>query len=220
MLQRILFGACSMAAALAVSVSGAIAKPTQDNFPHWYIGLSGSLTFLDDADISNGGELSYDAGWGGAAAIGYRPATDIIFLRDTRYELEIAYRQNDIDEFTNGATRLTGNGEYKSTSYMANMYYDFRNSTGFTPYIGGGLGLAQVRVDDFATLIPGDDEDTVFAYQGMVGVSYAPSSTPNIEWNLGYRYFATEDPQFGVTAGSVDAEYSSHNAEAGVKFRF
>ena len=34
-----------------------------------------------------------------------------------------------------------------SHNVFANLYYDYRSDSKFTPYVGGGIGLARVSVD-------------------------------------------------------------------------
>ncbi|CAN1511709.1 COG3637 Opacity protein and related surface antigens [Methylophilaceae bacterium] len=43
--------------------------------------------------------------------------------------------------------------------YMANAYYDFKNASSFTPFIGFGMGMADVQ----------NAKDNEFAYQGSIG---------------------------------------------------
>jgi len=43
--------------------------------------------------------------------------------------------------------------------YMANAYYDFKNASSFTPFIGLGMGMADVQ----------NAKDNEFAYQGSIG---------------------------------------------------
>jgi len=45
-------------------------------------------------------------------------------------------------------------------------------------------------------------------------VGYAMNE--NVTLDLQYRYFATEDPEFGV----VDAEYATHNVYFGLRYNF
>ena len=79
----------------------------------------------------------------------------------------------------------------------------------FTPYLGGGLGWANVEFDDGAK-----DDDNVFAYQ--VGGGLALEMMPLVTFDLGYRYFGTADPNiFGA-----DVDYDSHNIMAGVRIGF
>jgi opacity protein-like surface antigen len=43
--------------------------------------------------------------------------------------------------------------------YMANAYYDFKNESSFTPFLGVGMGMADVQ----------NAKDNEFAYQGVIG---------------------------------------------------
>ena len=70
-----------------------------------------------------------------------------------------------------------------------------------------GVGYANVDLD-------GDEDDSVFAYQVGAGIGYAVSDQATID--LKYRYFATEDPDFG----GVDAEVASHNIYLGIRVNF
>ena len=83
-------------------------------------------------------------------------------------------------------------------------------------YISAGIGFAKLEVSDFAVIgIPiGDSDDTVLAYQAGVGVGYAVDK--NLTIDLKYRYFATENPNFG----NVDAEVASHNIYLGLRYNF
>lgn len=89
-----------------------------------------------------------------------------------------------------------------------------------TPYIDGGIGVANVKADVDAVGVNLVDEDaTVFAYQFAAGLNldFIPPATVFV----GYRYFATLDPEFEDAAGnSFDAEYHSHNAGVGIMFQF
>ena len=90
---------------------------------------------------------------------------------------------------------------------MVNGFYDVENKTPFTPYIGGGIGFANVDLDS--------EDDRVFAYQLGIGVGYAIDEV--ITLDLGYRYFATSDPEF---LGGIKAEYSSHNLLVGIRVTY
>ena len=100
---------------------------------------------------------------------------------------------------------------------MANAYYDFKNESRYTPFVGGGLGVANVEYD--IDKIDGDkinekDDDNVMAYQIILGGSFAATERLNID--LQYRYFATKDPDlFGA-----DLEYQSHNVMLGLRYNF
>ena len=56
------------------------------------------------------------------------------------------------------------------------MYFDAAKR--WAVYIGGGIGAAYLDTEG--------DDDTVFAYQGSLGFSFA--ATPNVVLSLGYQY--------------------------------
>ena len=71
---------------------------------------------------------------------------------------------------------------------MFNVYKDFGDQ-GLTPYVGVGLGAANVELNAQFTppLIPVaiDDDAVTFPYQIMAGLSY--QLTPGMDIDLGYR---------------------------------
>ncbi|RPI66527.1 MAG: porin family protein, partial [Geobacteraceae bacterium] len=133
-----------------------------------------------------------------------------------RLEGEIGYQINDIDKGTvysrrGYASGSVSDGDVTALSLMANGYFDFVNTTPFTPFISAGLGMARIDINDFGG---SDFDDTVFAYQFGAGVGYAINKHINID--LTYRYFATEDPEFEVT----DTEFASQNVYLGLRYNF
>ena len=54
----------------------------------------------------------------------------------------------------------------------------------------------------------------MFAWQVGAGIGYA--LTPQLTFDLKYRYFATSDPEFDGT----EVEYASHNVYAGIRLHF
>jgi len=79
-----------------------------------------------------------------------------------------------------------------------NAYYDFHNDSSFTPYFGGGLGLAFINTDaDFGvtnSATPADtwvksigsQTETNFAWNLGAGVGYAINDMFTVD--LGYRF--------------------------------
>lgn len=194
-----------------------------ERWPRWYVGLSADVAFVEDSDLSGAvsGDLDYDIGTGGAISVGYLPFAGIEFLDNTRIEAELGYRYAGLDGFTNAGTPANATGSARMLTYMANAYYDFNNETQWTPYLGAGLGGAMVQLSKSSGLGNTDDEDTVFAYQFMAGVTYAPSSMPMTEWGVGYRYFTANSPDFTTTGATLNLDdITSHNIEATARFRF
>ena len=212
----------------------------------WYGSLGASAVFLEDSSSTISDPLGsvsfdtkFDTGFGLHGAIGHS-------WDGLRLEGEVSYRENDLDTFdiTNvtlagvGSLSDIGNGDFSgdvsALAFMANAWYDFNTGSPWKPFVGGGLGMARISINDasitaltllgvpinLADPIPlADDDDWVFAYQIGAGLGYEVTPTTTI--SLGYRFFATADPDFtGIDDVPFDAEYHSHNIEIGLRISF
>jgi opacity protein-like surface antigen len=182
-----------------------------------YVSLSGGAVFLEDSDLEAdnlglSGEAEFDTGFVVSGAAGY--AFDAFGSATVRVEAEVAYRQNDVDTITvtGVGTGSGGDAEVSVLSGMANLAVDILTWSIVKPYVLVGIGVANVTLESDDLDV--DEDDTVFAYQAGAGLGFAVTET--ITLFAGYRYFATADPEFE----GVDAEYHSHNIEAGVRFEF
>jgi opacity protein-like surface antigen len=191
-----------------------------ERWPRWYVGITGGYTYMGDEDISGGSasKMSTDDGFGIGGSIGYLPSSSMPLLNALRFEAEVTYHQNDEGtlHLRNG-TSVSGSGTYDSTAYMANVFYDMPTGTGWSPYIGAGIGMATLHLPSSSAIGNSSSSDNEFAYQGLVGIGYSPESIPNTEWLLGYRYLATDDGEFG---GGTSVKYSTSSVEAGLHLRF
>ena len=186
-------------------------------------GFAGAV-FLSDADVTDPtdpGTLSSDTGAGFGAAVGFS------VLGYARVEGEIAYRTSDLDSHTDSSSTTALGGDTTALSFMGNAFYDLDLGLPVVPYVGAGVGLAIISLDasiDFggSTFQIMDDGDTVFAYQGIVGVAYEFSG--GLAATLDYRYFATMDPELTETAAfggeTAEIEYASHNLTVGIRYQF
>lgn len=179
----------------------------------WYLDFGLSYVMVADADLSTGGttgELSADAGYGGSLALGYNWRDNI------RFDIEATYRDSDLDAISVGGFGFTGNadvdGSVSSLAVMVNGYYDADFGWAVTPYVGAGIGAAQITVD--SSTLSTDDSDTVLAYQGTLGLSYEISS--QLSARLAYKLFMTSDPEIKNT----ESEYMANNVELGLSYRF
>lgn len=173
-----------------------------------------------------GGGVAFDAesdtGFGVNGVLGYA------FSNGWRTELELGYRENDLDQLDLQAGFGDANGESvdvsgdtSALSLMANTWYNFNTGSRFQPYLGGGIGVAQVAANnvraDGADLF--DDDDVVFAYQAGAGVDMGINDDLTV--GVGYRYFGTEDPEFDVdSGGEIRSQYRSHQVGAQMRWRF
>ncbi len=197
--------------------------PQQERWPRWYVGISGGVSFLDDSDLSgvNTGEVQYDTGGIVTVALGDRPHFGNAFMDSMRFEVEGGWHHNSLDNGTVNAAAVNFTEDLRVMSIMGNAFYDFRNASRWTPYVGAGAGWAHVSLDNDAALANTDDSDTTWAWQLMAGVAYSPQSIPLTEWSLGYRFFSLNDPEFATAGGRFELEDTqSHNVEVGARFRF
>src|SRR5690606_17902617 len=92
----------------------------------------------------------------------------------TRYWQQID--NNRTDFFFPLMVASEGERDFDVTAFMANAYYHFPTNTMFTPYIGGGFGVAHVELSpDPVAPQRGDTKDTVPAWQLMAGFSFEES---------------------------------------------
>lgn len=203
-----------IAVALMALPAGAMAQS-----PGFYIGGAAGANWSNDSDVTgagvpNGTSVDYDTGWAGLLNGGYA------FTNGIRTELEVGYRGNDVDG-VNGVQAAAG--DVSSWDLMGNVYYDFRNSSKFTPYVGAGIGGAWVDFDGISTPVAGrtlSGDDIGFAYQGIAGVSYA--ITDALGLFADYRYMATTDLSVDSNNNnqSADMEYSNHSLFLGMRYSF
>jgi OOP family OmpA-OmpF porin len=191
----------------------------------FYLGVHGGLTILEDADIAvdNPGAptldltLKTDRGWLAGVAGGYEWSSGVAL------EGELSYRENELDKVKGMGAHIDLGGDENSWAVTANAYYHLHTGTPFAPYIGAGIGVAQLTIHaepegaaDFK------DSDTQFAYQGIAGVSYALAK--QLSLGLEYRYFATTDPNYSDNPGGgtsrVASEYHTHNVLLNLTYRF
>lgn len=188
-----------------------------------YVGIHGMWTDLKDADFNVAPgtiDTEFDSGTGFGITLGRT-------FEPMRAELEFTARMNDVKSHSlNGSPTLPGSkGEAKSNAFMVNGYYDFVNESSFTPYVGGGIGIANVKFDNFGVdPIPDvlNDDGTVFAYQVMAGADVKVSDA----WKLfaEYRYFRTSEVDVVTSnvTGAVDNSiaYKTNNILVGARILF
>ncbi len=217
----------SIASVAALGMGTAYAENTLTG--NYYAGVSGFWTSIPDSDAvyrvtnSSGSRVKDDAQWDGSfgmnAFVGYK-LWQGNNLR-TRVEGEIGYRKLDLDRDSLGYTGLFGqkvegigiDGGHAWT-FMANGYVDVPLQFGLTPYVGLGAGMAVADIGGKK------GNDTVFAWQAILGASYSLTDFSEIFGE--YRYVAFDDIEFSTDASDSGnfLEYGSHNFGMGVRFHF
>jgi OOP family OmpA-OmpF porin len=204
----------AVAAALVVLAGGPARAQDEGAWyePGVYLGGWGGYTVVLDSELDDPAtpgadlEAAFKGGIGFGAVLGYR------FGDGGRIEAEVALRSNDLDEVEAGGAAVEVDGTAESLAGMVNVYYDFGHGT-IRPYLGFGAGYARVQLDS-ADLGADNEADDVFAYQGRAGLGFLLGE--HVLLTIGYGYFATLDPTFD----GIEAEYRTHNVEAGFRVGF
>lgn len=145
-----------------------------------------------------------------------------------RLEVEFALRGNSEKSWTDTGAYLSNvKGVWNNSTLFANVYWDFHNDTDFTPYVGGGLGLAfNYTGYDFTTRngehFSIDDRFTDFAWNAGVGVSYAFNEVLSVD--ASYRFVGLGYNELSGTVQGVKYEIGNepYNNEfmLGLRFSF
>ena len=211
----------------------ALASPAQASGP-FYVSVLGGANFLQDDSFHaiTGPTVSADTmifnpnsetGFLVGAAVGMHVDQIIPGLR---VEAEVDYRSNHSKgtwqtNVGNPANVSSGALDFDHTTWsvLANAWYDFSLGSSLKPYIGGGVGWGETKLD--GNFVTGDTQhfsftNDGFAWQVGAGVNFAVSS--NVSIGVGYRYFSGPDVAvsgpgalgFGNTAvGKINSDSQS-----------
>ncbi len=145
---------------------------------------------------------------GGALALGYDfwPQQ----MLPIRAEIEFALRGNSEKSWSDGGTNLRdAKGVWNNSTLFANLFWDFRNDSAFTPYVGGGLGLAfnytgyTLKGND-GSKFEADDRFTNFAWNLGAGVAY--NINENFTVDASYRFVGLGYNEVSANVGGVKYE--------------
>ncbi|MBX2863397.1 MAG: outer membrane beta-barrel protein [Leptolyngbyaceae cyanobacterium MAG.088] len=226
---------------LALLLTQRNSEETSEN--GWYVSLAPNLVFGYPVDINSDGpvaittapifpggpavvanipidiSLDTETGFGINGAAGYR-------FDDARVELEVAYTNNNVDGVTvNNLAEIPLDGEIESAQFMVNGYYDVPTNSRFSPYIGGGVGVATLTANDVEANIPGigalalDDTGASFVFQVKAGLAYEISDQASAF--LGYRLHGIPGQNFEVFDADFDADtLFVHSLQLGARYEF
>jgi opacity protein-like surface antigen len=204
---------CFALALCALPSAGALAQgmygSPEDGF---YLELAaGYAQFTDnDRDIGGGIEagVEYGPGFEVRGQAGYK-------FSYFRAGVELQYAQTNFDALSVAGMGIDADGSPSVWRTTVNGYFDLDNQSRFTPYAGGGLGLAFVSGDEIsAGGVTYDLEDeTVFTFNVDAGVAIDLNET--IALVPAYRY---------VWLDTGSSEWfdndTAHIGEVGLRFRF
>ncbi len=199
-----------LVACLAAGATEASAADVETDFAPemsgWYLAVSGGLNRIFDLDyetdgtepapFSDDGEIDFDYGFRGGAAIGKR------FGGNFRGELEFAYSSTDADEVDGTDV----DGALDIFSLLAKIDYEMEFFGWWHPYIGIGAGFAHVSIDDIGLVDAADGSDTVFAAAIEGGSMFALSETVELFTQTQLMFLGDVDGDFETSTGSITLE--------------
>jgi len=190
-----------MAAASAALISAAAPSASwaaDDN--SWYVRGDAGATFSGRIDGPNGPRS--DDGWTVGGGVGKS------FGNGWRAEGQLLYLDN---------SGKSGAGDTKVFGGFANGYYDFLPNSQWRPFLGAGIGMAQVKEDGGPAAAPHGDK-TVFAYQLHAGVSHPFND--QLTGEVAYHYLGAPSVTFGSGASRVDGDFGASLVTVGLRYRF
>jgi OOP family OmpA-OmpF porin len=213
---------CGAAASAALSASAADARAP-------YVTLSGGAYLQQKLNynfigIDNFFSTKYKTGYDVSGALGYD-------FEGIRVELEVGYKRASLGQFgfdIGGVPQATRRGsDVSGNSHvftgMLNGYYDFSQRR-FQPYIGGGLGIANVTSDHVGYAGYGTDgifldkSAAAFAFQGMAGVRAKLGE--HVMVGAGYRYFEAPSVRLAQFNTTVKTRLRSSSVLGTLTYKF
>jgi len=193
--------------------------------PGFYLGLEGGALFMQDSKSGFGrftsADLSYERGLTAGATAGYD------FGRFFRAEFEFNYKKANIDRlqtnFRGRAYTSKNSGSIRSLNYMFNAYLQYPLSDYVVPYLGVGVGMADVKMDKICIFNckGGSSSQHLLAYQIIAGMGVNISE--NVTLAMDYRYSTTNKGRFETNLcchPDLKTSISSHNVMVGLRYKF
>ena len=216
----------TLAADLIVDVP--VSEPVAVADTGWYLSVFGgaqwSTAEADDGSAANGQFFDFDSdiGWQFGVALGAR------FTDNLRGEVELSSGAVGLSDVTisggpapgpfDNDTYPIADGSASTTYLLGNLWFDIDTGSGFTPYIGGGLGAAYVSAQGTLPVGSVDLSGWGLAYQ--VGAGVKVDVADNIALDLGYRYKAVVDAELEGGGDDAVVNIGSHVVQVGLTFGF
>ncbi len=151
---------------------------------------------------------------------GFDVAVGTHITPETRAELAVGYLTGSISgDGTVDGFNMSEKLKHQTYSFMLNGYYDFNNSSAFTPYLMGGLGYAHSK-HTLTMSVPNNTSLNKKAsghkggFQYQLGLGVDVKAADNVKLGLGYRF------RHDLTKLGIFKQKPSHLAVAQVRFEF
>ncbi len=176
----------------------------------------------EPSTFGNGSGLSLGASIGIAGGYDFQYSQTYL---PVRVEGEVIFRTQttEVASFSTG----TGSGdkyEYDQgigvSTFMAHAYYDFYNSSVFTPYVSFGAGLARVTSELKVENIIYEDVDNNLALAVGVGASWQTQFGFNVDLGYRFTYVSKVDVTYGNNNRFSKASPSMSEITLGIRYVF
>lgn len=196
--------------------SGALAQDTMNSFGAYkgpYISGALGLNFPGDSDVDGATDTSID--WEDTSVMGLG-ALGYAFGNGIRLEGELSRRQDNADSVGGAAA----SGDVTVNGILLNAVYDFTQFGSVIPYVGAGIGFADLASD--ASPVGGGalrSSDTATAWQGFVGAAVPLSRS--VAFTAEARYFRADGADLPVTTGgTAELDYEATSVLVGLRWNF
>ena len=174
--------------------------------------VDGTTTFVNQAgatvaSLNANGQIDFNRGGISGSATGtlVNNAGNTVTLSESG-----SYTNAELDSgFVTEKNNILNGLKKNIKLYMVNTYYDFTNSTPFTPYVGFGLGMADINAT----------KDKEFAYSAIAGAKY--NFNPNFYLGMKGSFTRVNAPTstaLGAEIGLEDIDLKRADAVIGYEF--
>lgn len=185
----------------------------------WYLSVFGGGVWTDSIEADDGDEIfAFDSDWGWllGAAVGAQITDNL------RGEIEVSHSRLPLTGLTIDGVDAgpISDGSAATTYLLGNVWFDIATGSGFTPYIGGGLGASYVTAAGTADDIPYTVDMSGWGWAYQVGAGVKVDVADNVALDLGYRYKSAVDVELEGGGDDAIADISSHVVQVGVTIGF
>jgi len=172
-------------------------------------GTGASSKFKTDSAFVVGGAVGYD--WMGS---------------DLPIRTELEYMYHDDFKYQYSDSNATLTNKINLQTVMLNGYWDFHNSSSFTPYINGGVGMAWVNEKYSASsTLTAPSSSTTTNFAANIGAGVGWSLTESVILDLAYRYdyYGNGKKVTATGTNSVTSQIkdiATHNVLLGLRYNF
>lgn len=216
-----LLASCAALAAVAAVPAAALAADYDppifvEDAPEWVPVEIGSGWYLR-GDISYNIEPAYDftlfgistdnQRFGGGVGFGYH------FNDWLRADVNVAYMGKDSFDFG------IGEASFRAWTGLLNGYVDLGTVSGFTPYVGAGVGVMSSKHAVEVPLLAIDESErqNEFAYSLNAGVAYRLAGNTSVD--VGYQYVSSPDTEyFDTDTFTVRKGVDYHQVRVGLRY--